>query len=117
MISTFLVQNGKIYNPVVTGAWGSGGTGAGASSVGNLIAAFIRVMVIVGSLGFILYFILGAVHWITAGGDKGKVEEAKNEIVNAVTGLVILLALYAVVTFLNKIFGIDLLNIFWPVPK
>ena len=73
-------------------------------------------MVLIAGLGFILYFVLGAFEWITAGGDKGKLDAAKHFIINAITGLAIMLALFAVTVLLQQVFGIDLLNISWPTP-
>lgn len=105
-----------IRNPALQGALGTGGNTNSASNVALLIGTFIRVMVIIASLGFILYFVIGAVEWITGGGDKGKVEEAKNHIINALTGLVVMLAFFAVAVFLNQVLHIDLLNIIWPTP-
>ena len=108
--------DGTIKNPAI-GTWGTGGNTAAAGNIAQLIGTFIRTMVIVAGLGFILYFILGAVHWITSGGDKGKVEEAKQEITNAAIGLGIILALYAIAAFLKTVLQIDLLNIVWPTPS
>ncbi len=106
-----------IENPVIDISWGAGGNALAGAKIASLLAAFIRVMVIVGGLGFILYFILGSIKWIMSGGDKGKVEEAKQEILNALTGLVVLLAFFAITAFLKEVLKIDLLNIIWPVPK
>jgi hypothetical protein len=116
MTNNLIAQAGQIVNPVVTGI-GSGGNAASGVHVASLLATFIRVMVIVGGLGFVLYFIIGAINWISSGGEKGKVETAKQEITNALTGLVILLAFYAVAAFLKTVLKIDLLNIIWPTPS
>ena len=48
------------------------------------------------AFGFILY---GGVLWMTAGGEAEKVTKAKDTIVNAAIGLVLLLGSYAVLTF------------------
>jgi hypothetical protein len=111
-----LLAQGQIINPVLSGTLGTGGNAGSGANVATLLATFIRVMVIIGGLGFVLYFVIGAVNWISSGGDKGKLESAKHEIINALTGLVILLALVAVTTFLKDVFQIDLLNIVWPTP-
>jgi hypothetical protein len=111
-----LLAQGQIINPVLGGTLGTGGNEKSGVNVAILLGTFIRVMVIIGSLGFVLYFVIGAVNWITSGGDKGKLETAKQSIINALTGLVILLALVAITTFLKDVFQIDLLNIIWPTP-
>lgn len=110
-----LLAQGQIINPVVTGI-GSGGGAASGAHIATLIGTFINTMVIIGGLGFMLYFLIGAVNWISSGGDKGKLEQAKQEIINAITGLVILLAFFAVSAFLNNVLHINLLKIIWPTP-
>lgn len=44
------------------------------------IATLWQTIILVGGLAFLLYFLLGGVTWITAGGDKGKMkrQEAKS---------------------------------------
>lgn len=115
--SNLLAQasGGVVQNPVI-GTWGKGGNTASGTIIAQLLGTFIRTMVIIAGLGFILYFVLGAIEWITSGGDKGKVEEAKNRIASAGTGLAIMLALYAVAAFLKGVLKIDLLIIAWPTP-
>lgn len=107
-----------IKNPALgTSPYGQGGNAASGQNIAMLLATFIRVMVVLAGVGFILYFVLGAFEWITAGGDKGKLDSAKHYIINALTGLAIMLALFAVTVFLKEIFGFDVLNIVWPTPQ
>lgn len=53
------------------------------------------VFVIAAALTF-FYLIWGAIKWITAAGDKSKVEDARNKITGAIVGLLILAAVYAI---------------------
>lgn len=59
------------------------------------------VNVVLGFLGIVLlfYFIYGGFRWMTAGGEEKQVEEAKKMIRNAVIGLVIIMASYALSSF------------------
>jgi hypothetical protein len=65
----------------------------------NMIGNIINV--ILGFLGVILliYILYAGFLWMTAGGDKGKVETATAMIRNAIIGLVIIVAAYAISTF------------------
>ncbi len=72
-----------------------------------------KTAVIVGGLAFLLYLVLGGLNWVTAGGDKGKVEKAQQHITNALVGLTVLVGSYAIVVFIREVFGIDFLNINW----
>jgi hypothetical protein len=49
-----------------------------------------------------------------AGGDKGKLEEAKGKITQGLIGLAILAASYVVIKFIESSIGMNLLNITWP---
>src|SRR5687767_7616564 len=53
--------------------------------VGNAIT-ILFVLAIIIALGFLIY---GGIKWITSGGDKAAVEGARNTIVAAVVGLVV----------------------------
>ena len=112
-----LIQAQGITNPVI----GNLGTNdASASSGGKFVEYTVylwRAAITIGSLAVIVYFLLGAFTWITSGGDKGKVEEARNKITNAIIGLVLLVSSFVLLSFLSKIlFGgeFDLLKLTIP---
>ncbi|MBQ6449751.1 hypothetical protein IJJ08_02510, partial [bacterium] len=56
----------------------------------------ITLIIVVAALLTLFYLVMGAIAWITSGGDKGKVEEARNKITAAVIGLLILAAVWAI---------------------
>lgn len=94
-----------------------GGTAADESQATQFavtIGTLWQTIIIVGGLAFILYFLWGALNWIMAGGEKGKIEDAKNKITQGLIGLAILAASFVVVKFLQSAVGLDLLNIVWP---
>lgn len=78
------------------------------------IATLWQTIIIVGGLAFILYFLLGGLEWITAGGDKGKIDEAKHKITQGLIGLSILAASFVIIKFIETGIGMNLLNITWP---
>ncbi len=78
------------------------------------VATLWQTIVIVGGLAFILYFLRGGINWIMAGGDKGKIEEARERITQGFIGLALLAASYVIVKFIESAIGMDLLNIIWP---
>jgi hypothetical protein len=82
-------------------------TGAvdGVGYVGRLIPALIAFGFLAGVVFFFLYFIMGAIQWIQAGGDKQGLETAKSRITSAITGMVILFALFAVLNLVSYFFG------------
>jgi len=67
-----------------------------ATNASTLIRTIITLVIVVAALLTLFYLIMGAIAWITSGGDKGKVEEARNKITAAVIGLLILAAVWAI---------------------
>lgn len=74
----------------------------------QVVASAVNIAIIVGSLALLVYLILGAVNWITSGGDKGKVEGARNKIVQALIGFVILVAAYSIYLFFLNLLNVNL---------
>lgn len=76
------------------------------SDLGRLINALLTVVLgVVGLLVFI-YLIWGGIEWITAGGDKSKTESARQKLTNAIIGLAIVAAAFAISVVLSNFFGI-----------
>jgi large-conductance mechanosensitive channel len=88
----------------------------GADNLGNLkslqlgaiITTFIKLMVIGAAVLFFVWLVLGGIKWITSGGDKGKTEEARQQITAALVGLVVVFSAWAIAQLINLLFGIDL---------
>jgi hypothetical protein len=106
----------QIRNPVLPagmgGVAGDDGGVALAVTMGNLY----QTVVVVGGLALFLYMAWGGINWILASGDKGKIEDAKNKLTNAVIGMGILVAVIAIVNLLTAVFGFDILNPTIPEP-
>lgn len=74
----------------------------------QVIASAVNGGIIIGALLLLVYLILGAIGWITAGGDKGKVEAARNKIIQSALGFVILVAVWGMYVFMLNILGVNL---------
>lgn len=101
----------SITNPAVPG--GSTPTDSPAQFA-ITVATLWQTIILVGGLAFLLYFLRGGLNWIMAGGDKGKLEEAKGAITQGLIGLAILAASYVIIKFIETAVGMNLLNITWP---
>src|SRR3989344_149154 len=55
-----------------------------AQTIQNIVVFFIVLAVIIA----LLYLLFGGIKWIASSGDKTKVEEARNHIIAAITGLI-----------------------------
>ena len=101
----------QINNPAVPITQVSGDSGsAGASVLGRYIAVLMQTAFVLGGLAVLIFLFIGALNWITAGGDKGKIEAARERIIQALTGLAILSSIVAIAAFVGPVFGIDLLQ-------
>jgi hypothetical protein len=83
----------------------------GVGYLGRIIPTFITIGLVVGVLYFVYHLLMGAIHWIISGGDKSKLQGAKDQLTNAFIGLFILFSLFAIITLIERIFAIDLLSI------
>lgn len=89
---------------------GSDTTTGALTNLELFISNIIGFMTTIGTVFFVIYFVLGAFEWISSGGDKGKAEKARNRMMNGAIGLVIIVASYAILGLLGSFIGIDLLN-------
>ncbi len=103
-----------IQNPVVPG-----GTDPkhGANTLALLIAILWKTIVIVGGLAFLIFFLWGGLEWIMAGGDKQKLESAKNKLTQGLIGLAILAGSLVIIKFAGQAVGLNPLYIIWPTPN
>jgi hypothetical protein len=65
------------------------------------ISDIIGTITALAVLFFIVYSFLAAFEWVTAGGESGKVEKAKNKLVWGTLGLILIVATYAIIGLLE----------------
>lgn len=75
--------------------------------IGQIISIILSLLGVI----FLILIIYGGVSWMTAGGNEEKVGKAKELITEALIGLIIVLAAYAITYFvLKQLVGISLIN-------
>ena len=77
-----------------------------SAAISNIVA----VITIFAGLSFLIWFVVGALTWITAADHADKLEKAKNQMSSAIIGLVIVIVTIPFVYLIGKILGIDILN-------
>jgi hypothetical protein len=85
--------------------------------LGQLISALVGVLLIISALLAFFFLILGGISWITSGGDKAKMEEARNKITHAIVGLIIVGAAWAVMTLVQNFLGVTIIGGTLDFPK
>ena len=84
------------------------------TDVGTLITGAIGAALVIAAILVFGYLVWGGIQWITAGGDKANVEAARGRITNALVGLAIIAAAYAVILLVGFVFGIEIGNMALP---
>jgi hypothetical protein len=75
--------------------------------IGSLISAVVSALLVISALLAFLYLVLGGIQWITSGGDKAGMEAARNKITQAIVGLIIVAAAYAIMLLVSNFLGIS----------
>ena len=78
--------------------------------VGILINRALNFVMVLGALLVFVYLIWGGIEWITAGGDKGKIEKAKEKITQSIIGLIVLAGMVALFAILQVALGFEIFN-------
>lgn len=93
--------------------------GVGWTDLGSVISALVRLLMTVAALATFFYLLLGGLQWIMSGGDSKKTEAAGKQITNALIGLGIVAASWAIMLILEKFFHITVISgpIDIPTPK
>jgi hypothetical protein len=69
-------------------------------TVTSFIATIVNVVLGLTGIALLILFIYGGIRWMTAMGDKGAVETAKKVLTNAIIGIIIVIAAYAIANYL-----------------
>jgi hypothetical protein len=97
----------EITNPVL----GDLGQKTGISFFQDFIPNLITLALVVGAAISFFVLIMGAIQWISGGGDKQALEGARGKITNAVIGIVILFSIFAILNLLETFFGIKIMTL------
>lgn len=81
-------------------------------TIGNMISGAISLVLLVVALIFFFTLIIGGLKWVMSNGDQKAVESARSQITNALIGLAIVFAAFAIMRLVGTVFGIDLLGTF-----
>ena len=75
-------------------------------TLGDLIGNLIRIIFFIAGLLAIFMLLMGGFEWVSSGGDDKKLSSARGKIVNAVIGLVVMVAVMTLVVLIEQvIFG------------
>lgn len=78
--------------------------------VEKMIPGAISLVMLVVALVFFFMLVLGGLKWVMSGGDQKAVEAARSQITNALIGLAIVFAAWAIMQLINIVFGVDIFS-------
>lgn len=79
-------------------------------TVSGIVSGAISLVMLVVAIVFFFILIMGGLRWVMSEGDQKNVEGARNQITNALIGLAIVFAAFAIMKLIETIFGISLLG-------
>lgn len=77
----------------------------------NIVSGGLTLVLILTTVVFFFILVMGGISWITSGGDEKKVTAARAKITNALIGLAIVFASWAIISLISTLFGINLLTL------
>lgn len=87
---------------------GNGNPWANLQDLGTIISAVVQTIMIVAAVIFFILIVLSGISLMTSSGDKEAVSRARQKLTNALIGMVVVLAVWAIINFVEYFFGIKL---------
>ena len=78
------------------------------TDIAMLVSSVANILLIIAAIAAFLFLILGGLQWITSGGDKSGMEQARNKITHAIVGLIIVAAAYAIMLLVSNFLGLSI---------
>lgn len=77
------------------------------TDLGRLISTGVSVIIIISGILVFVFLVWGGIEWLTSGGDKTRTQSAQSRITNALVGLAIIAASWALVRIIAYFFGVE----------
>lgn len=106
-MKNLLAAASGITNPGI----GSLGENTGVSFFQKLLPSLIGLVLVAGAIIFFFMILIGAIQWISSGGDKASVEAARGRITQALIGIIVLFSVFAIIKLVENFFGISILTL------
>ncbi|MBP7875375.1 hypothetical protein KA012_00070 [Candidatus Woesebacteria bacterium] len=98
-----------------------GGDPAKAADGSIFVTYFINVwnsVMVIGGLIVLFFYIQAGIEWITAGGDSGKIQKARDRMIQSTIGLFILVSSFIIINFVSSLLfkgtGFNIMNLTLP---
>lgn len=85
-----------------------------ANNIGSIVSRIVTVLLIAAAVISLFFLIWGGIRWITSGGDKSKVDSARQTIIASIIGLIIALLAFFIITVVLGLFNLSLTDLTLP---
>lgn len=85
-----------------------------AGQFGPIVGQVIQLLIVIAIVIAVFFLVWGGIKWILSGGDKAKVESARNTIIGAIVGLILVFLAFFIISVVANLFGINITNIQLP---
>lgn len=89
----------------------SGVPSGGLGTLEKILQVGITLALILALVLTVFFIIFSGVQWITSGGDKQKLQNARNRLTYAIVGLIVVLLAIFLVRVIGGVFNVNLLNV------
>jgi small-conductance mechanosensitive channel len=76
----------------------------------TVLSGLISMIIIVSFLAAFFYLLWGGFSWITSGGDEAGIAAARQRIIHALLGLIIVVAVWALFQLVEKFLGVEVFS-------
>jgi len=116
LLATQAFADGQTINACPKGTQFSALCGLSAQNFGTVMGAAVTFVFVIATIIALGYLIWGGIKWIISQGDKQGVENARNHIIAAIIGLVLIFLSYLVINIVLSFFapGTSLMNLQLP---
>ena len=84
-----------------------------ANALDVYFSVIISTFTVLSGILLLLYFVFGAVSWVTSRGDADALEKARSQMLNAILGFILGVVAWFFVKLIGDILGIDVVNPTW----
>lgn len=85
--------------------------GSADGGFGVWLGQILKIILVIAVLLVFVNLIMGAIEWITSGGDSGKLQKARDRILQSIIGLVVLTLSLTIMLAIQGFLGIDVLRV------
>lgn len=100
----YLAQIGQIAPPPPYQQFGAGPAGLVA-----FISLLIRITVSAAAAFSLIFLIIGAIRFMTAGGDPKSISSARGQVITAIVGLILVIASLAIISLIQYFLQVDII--------